>query len=406
MAPALGVYVHWPYCARVCPYCDFNVYRHRGRSDAQAALVEAILTDLSAQQAATAAHRLTSIYFGGGTPSLMAPVDVDWIIRACRALWPAASALEITLEANPTDADSARFEAFAKAGVNRLSLGLQSLDDAALKILGRNHGAEEARGAARLARRIFPQLSVDLIYALPGQTVEDWREALKHTVEALSPDHLSPYQLTIEPGTAFERAARRGRLASPKEDACADLFEATQTVLGALGFDAYEVSNHARGICAQSRHNLTYWRGEAYVGVGPGAHGRLFTDQGWAATEAALRPADYAALVARQGLGHPPPTVLSPKQRAEERVIMGLRTTEGVALSELAPLRLDADAGVVQDLAALELLMIHEQRLVATEAGRRILNAVTRRLVTEASGLGDQALVSSSPPRLSDGAAP
>lgn len=383
-APALGVYVHWPYCARICPYCDFNVYRHRGRNDAEAALVDAILTDLSTHQKATAGHRLTSIYFGGGTPSLLSPTDVARIIAACRFLWTASNALEITLEANPTDAESERFEALARAGVNRLSLGLQSLDDTSLKILGRNHGAEEAFAAASLARRIFAALSIDLIYALPGQTVVDWRQALRRAVEAFRPDHVSPYQLTIETGTAFERAVLRGRLSPPPEDVCADLFEETQTVLSDLGFDAYEVSNHARGSGARSMHNLTYWRGEAYVGVGPGAHGRLPTAYGWAATEAVARPADYVAQVSKEGFGHPNPPLLTPEQRAEERIIMGLRTTEGVALTDLAPLRLVPGEGVMQELAELGLLTVSEHRLFATEAGRCLLNAVTRRLLTKA----------------------
>ena len=405
-AQALGVYVHWPYCARICPYCDFNVYRYRGRTDAEGKLVEAILADLSAQAALTPDHRLTSIYFGGGTPSLMAPVDVARVIKACRALWSASSELEITLEANPTDAEAQRFEDFASSGVNRLSLGLQSLDDLTLKTLGRNHGEDEARAAAILARRIFPCLSIDLIYALPDQTVEGWRETLMRTVDALNPDHISPYQLTIEAGTAFERAVLRGRLTPTDEEACADLFEATQTVLRDLGFDAYEISNHARGVSARSRHNLTYWRGEAYVGVGPGAHGRLPTAGGWVATEAALRPADYVSLVGRQGLGYAPPALLSVTERAEERAIMGLRTTEGVALHELEPLSLGLGSDVLRELVELGLLTIRDQRLIATEAGRRVLNAVTRRLLTENRSSDRQALVSSSPPRESEGAAP
>lgn len=384
LAPALGVYVHWPYCARICPYCDFNVYRDRGRTGAEATLMDAILTDLSNHQSVTAEHRLTSIYFGGGTPSLMAPADVARIISTCCVLWPAASGLEITLEANPTDAEAIRFEDFAASGVNRLSLGLQSLDDMTLKSLGRNHSGAEARTAAVLARRIFSQLSIDLIYAVPGQTASGWREALRRTVDQLNPDHISPYQLTIEAGTAFERAVRRGQLAPLEEELCADLFEETQGLLSGLGFEAYEVSNHARGIGARSRHNLTYWRGETYVGVGPGAHGRLPTAKGWAATEAALRPVEYVSLVTRQGFGHPPPTLLSPQERAEERLIMGLRTTEGVAMSDLEPIGLDARSGVLQEMVELQLLSVPDHRLVATEAGRRLLNTVTRRLITEA----------------------
>ena len=247
---------------------------------------------------------------------------------------------------------------------------------------------------------------MDLIYALPDQAVEDWREALNRTVDALNPDHVSPYQLTIESGTAFERAVRRGRFSPPEEDVCADLFEETQAVLSAQGFEAYEISNHARGMKARSRHNLTYWRGEAYVGVGPGAHGRLPTSRGWVATEAALKPADYVSLVAGQSFGHRAPTLLSAHERAEERIIMGLRSTEGVAMHDLAPLTLSAGSPVLRELIELGLLTIDEQRLAATESGRRVLNAVTRRLLTENGNRDRQALVSSSPPRESEGAAP
>lgn len=381
-APRLGVYIHWPYCARICPYCDFNVYRHRGHVEAQASLVQAILKDLSAHRSATSDGRLGSIYFGGGTPSLLLPEDVARVITHCRALWPASNDLEITLEANPTDAEAERFSDFAKAGVNRLSLGLQSLNDDDLKRLGRNHSAQEAAKAANLARSIFPSLSLDLIYALPDQTRAEWRQALRSAIAAFSPDHVSPYQLTVEAGTALERASRRGQFSVPAEQTCLDLYEDTQSVLETLGFEAYEVSNHARSPSARSRHNLTYWRGETYIGVGPGAHGRLETEQGWMATEAALRPSDYVSLVDHQGFGHPAPTLLSPAERAEERVIMGLRSTEGVAFADLTPLELSADAAVVREIVELGLLDIRDRRLIATRAGRRVLNAVAERLIT------------------------
>lgn len=408
LAPALGVYVHWPYCSRICPYCDFNVYRHRGKGDADATLADAILADLVAHQTLTSNHRLTSIYFGGGTPSLMAPLAVERMIKTCRQLWAADNDLEITLEANPTDAEAGRFEAFAAAGVNRLSLGLQSLNDDELRTLGRNHTATSARDAAKLAREVFPALSVDLIYALPGQTIGAWRDALIRTVEGLGPDHISPYQLTIESGTAFERAVQRGRMSIPDEDAGADLFDITQSVLSELGFEAYEISNHARSVNARSRHNLTYWRGEAYVGVGPGAHGRLPTPSGWMATEAVARPGDYVATIERQSFGHHTQIVLSAQQRAEERVIMGLRTVEGVRLSDLAPLRLEPRADVVRELSALGLITVCDDRLMTTSAGRPVLNAITRRLLTTVQsdlGVRGQALVSSSTPRASDAAA-
>ena len=231
---AVGLYVHWPYCARICPYCDFNVVRDRGRGAAQTALFRAIVADLTAQADRLGPRRLVSIFFGGGTPSLM---DPDWagdVIAAARRLFQPAANLEVTLEANPTDAEAGRFAAFAAAGVNRLSLGVQSLDDAALAFLGRNHDAAAARRAAEVGRRAFPRLSIDLIYALPGQDVAAWRAALAEAI-ALGPEHISPYQLTLEPGTAFDRAVRRGRWAPPQGDAAGDLYETTQDGAGGRG---------------------------------------------------------------------------------------------------------------------------------------------------------------------------
>ncbi len=249
-AEEIGIYLHWPFCARICPYCDFNVVRDRGRGEAQATLFRAILADLSAQAERLGPRRLTSIFFGGGTPSLM---DPDWtgeIVSTARRLFQPAADLEVTLEANPTDAEAGRFAAFADAGVNRLSLGVQSLDDDALAFLGRNHDAAAARRAAAVARRAFPRLSIDLIYALPTQTAAAWRAALAEAL-TLGPEHVSAYQLTLEPGTAFDRAVRRGRWAPPQDDPAGELYETTQAVLGAAGFDAYEVSNHARGVPAR-----------------------------------------------------------------------------------------------------------------------------------------------------------
>ncbi|MDQ7813713.1 radical SAM family heme chaperone HemW, partial [Brevundimonas sp.] len=270
----LAVYVHWPYCARICPYCDFNVVRDRGRAEEQAALVRAILTDLEAQAALAGPRRLASIFFGGGTPSLMAPEAVAAVIERAQALFPPRGAIEITLEANPTDAESGRFAALAGAGVNRLSMGVQALDDAALAFLGRNHSADEARRAVAVAGRAFDRLSIDLIYARPGQTAAGWTAELTEALE-LGFEHVSPYQLTIEPTTAFGRAVARGAWTPPDEDQAATLYETTQAVLERAGFDAYEVSNHGRGPAARSVHNLHVWRGGDYLGVGPGAHGRL-----------------------------------------------------------------------------------------------------------------------------------
>ena len=381
----LGIYVHWPYCARICPYCDFNVVRDRGRGDAQTALFQAILTDLRAQAASLSPRRLVSIFFGGGTPSLM---DPDWageMIETARGLFDAAPDLEVTLEANPTDAEAAHFTAFAAAGVNRLSLGVQSLDDDALAFLGRNHDAATARRAAEIARRAFPRLSIDLIYALPGQSAAAWRAALSDAL-TLGPEHVSPYQLTLEPGTAFDRAVQRGRWSPPENDAAGDLFETTEAALSAAGFEAYEVSNHARGEGARSRHNLIYWRGGDYLGVGPGAHGRLTTPDGarWS-TLTPTRIADYVASVETAGCGAAERTRLSAGEEAQERLLMGLRTVEGVALDELAALELDA--ATIAHFRAEGLLAVTPARLIATRNGRQVLDRLTLELAQ--SGASD-----------------
>ncbi|HEY0646945.1 radical SAM family heme chaperone HemW [Phenylobacterium sp.] len=377
--PPLGVYVHWPYCARICPYCDFNVFKAKGREAEAAELAAAIVADLEAQRAITGPRELVSVFFGGGTPSLMDPAWAGEIVAAARRLWTPAADLEVSLEANPTDAEAARFAALADAGVNRLSLGLQSLDDAALRFLGRNHDAAEGRRAAQTAARVFPRLSLDLIYARPGQTPAAWADELRAAVD-LGPEHLSPYQLTIEAGTAFDRAVRRGLFVPPGDEAGADLYETTQAMLEAEGFEAYEVSNHARGAAARSRHNLVYWRGWDYVGAGPGAHGRITTGGARLATEAADRPADYIRGVHETGAGFESREALSPVQAAEERLLSGLRVREGVAFGEVAALGLSARHPTVRGLVNLGLLADDAERLIASPAGRRVLDSVTAEL--------------------------
>ncbi|PVM86873.1 coproporphyrinogen III oxidase [Caulobacter radicis] len=380
----LGLYIHWPYCARICPYCDFNVVRDRGRTDEQAALADAIIADMTAQRAMTGPRRLSSIFFGGGTPSLMDPEAVARVIETARALWTPEGDLEISLEANPTDAEAGRFEALAQAGVARLSLGVQALDDASLKMLGRNHDAGSARRAITTAARLFPRLSVDLIYARPGQTDAAWREELAEML-AYGPEHVSPYQLTIEAGTAFDRAVGRGKIVPPDEDLAAQLFETTQEVLEAAGFDAYEVSNHARGAAARSRHNLVYWRGVDYVGVGPGAHGRLTLASGpiggKVATTARARIADYIAAVAADGTGFERED-LTPVEAAEERLLLGLRIDDGVAFAEMAALDLSPDTPKVKSLVEAGLLVDDPARLRATRQGRLLLDRLTGVLAT------------------------
>ena len=375
----VALYVHWPYCARICPYCDFNVVRDRGRVDEQAGLVEAILADMEAQAALTGPRRLASIFFGGGTPSLMAPEAAAAVIALARTLFPPRGPIEITLEANPTDAEAARFAALSDAGVNRLSMGVQALDDAALKFLGRNHSADEARRAVAVAVRAFPRLSIDLIYARPDQTVDGWRAELTEALD-LGFEHVSPYQLTIEPTTAFGRAVARGAWAPPDEDRSAALYETTQTVLEAAGFDAYEVSNHARGVAARSAHNLHVWRGGDYLGVGPGAHGRLTLDGARTATVAHRRVGEYTAGVAR-GTPWSEKDTQSARDAAEEKVLLGLRTVEGVALTDLAALGRTAEAEPLAGLIGDGFLDLAMDRVRATRAGRPVLDGVLRAML-------------------------
>ena len=379
MPSSLALYVHWPYCSRICPYCDFNVVRDRGRAEEQAALVEAVLADLQAQASLTGPRQLASIFFGGGTPSLMDPAAVAAVIDRARALFPPAGDIEISLEANPTDAEADRFAALAAAGINRLSMGVQALDDASLAFLGRNHSAAEARRAVAVAARAFPRLSIDLIFARPGQTIEGWTAELTEALD-LGFEHVSPYQLTIELETAFGRAFRRGTLIPPDEDLAAALYETTQTMLEAAGFEAYEVSNHARGVAARSAHNLHVWRGGDYLGVGPGAHGRLTLEGARTATVAHRGIADYVAGVAA-GTPWSERTALSQAEAAEERVLLGLRTVEGAALADLETLGRRPDRSPLADLLADGFLARTGERVAATTRGRPVLDGVLKALL-------------------------
>jgi putative oxygen-independent coproporphyrinogen III oxidase len=373
----VAVYVHWPYCARICPYCDFNVVRDRGRGEEQARLVAAILSDLTAQAALVGPRRLASVFLGGGTPSLMVPDDVAAVLEHIQALFPGSGPVEVTLEANPTDAEAAHFAALARAGVNRLSLGVQSLDETALRFLGRNHSAQEARRAIDLAGAAFERLSIDLIHALPGQTPVAWADELR-TAVAMGFEHVSPYQLTVEPTTAFGRAAARGDWTPPDEDRAAALYETTQDVLEAAGFEAYEVSNHARGVAARSAHNIHVWRGGDYLGVGPGAHGRLTLAGARNGTVAHRKIAAYVEGVA-EGSPWSERDAMDSVSAAEERILLGLRTVEG------APMTAFVQVGAtdrVADLAADGFLSVVDGRVVATETGRPVLDAVLKALLT------------------------
>lgn len=374
--PALGVYVHWPYCARICPYCDFNVYKNREIDAGR--WRDALMRDLSYWAAKASGRKLTSLYFGGGTPSL-APLEViEGVIGACAELLGFAENAEITIEANPTDAEQARFAAFARAGVNRLSLGVQSFDDAALKFLGRDHSAADARRAVGLALRSFPRMSFDLIYALPGQSAEAWRRDLRDAL-ALGAPHLSLYQLTIEDGTAFANAVARKAWAPPEDGLAADLFDIAQEEAAAAGLPAYEISNHAAP-GGESRHNMLYWTGGDYIGAGPGAHGRVTIDGERIATETPLAPEAYLRAVETSGHGASLAEPLSAAAVLTERLSMGLRLAEGAALptEDFAML-----AERLPPLVEAHLLQRNGDRLVATAAGRRVLNAVLRELLAK-----------------------
>ena len=381
-----GLYVHWPFCLSKCPYCDFN--SHVAQHVDQSAWRDALLGELAHYAARTPGRTLTSIFFGGGTPSLMDTETTGDIIDAARRHWPSANDLEITLEANPGTVDAARFAAFRDAGVARLSMGVQALRESDLKFLGRRHDVNEARAAWRTAAKIFPRVSFDLIYARPHQTVAAWREELDEALREVNGcgiTHLSLYQLTMEPGTAMFDAHKRGEFILPDDDAGAALYDATQEACATAGYPAYEISNHARDGAA-CRHNLTYWRGGDYVGVGPGAHGRLTTAGLAHATRQIKAPALWLKRVAAEGHGTQAEEPLSAEDRAEELVMVGLRLSEGLDKARFArlagrPLAAVIDAGAVGALVGDGYLSDNPACLTATAKGRLALNAVLRALL-------------------------
>ena len=376
----LGIYVHWPYCARICPYCDFNVVRDRGRGGAQSALFRAILADLTAQAERLGPRRLVSIFFGGGTPSLMRPETVQAILDAIAGAWRVAPDAEITLEANPGTVDAERFKEIRGAGVNRLSMGLQALDDSQLKFLGRVHDSAQAIKAVELARATFPRISFDLIYARPGQSLESWRTELNRAI-SMAADHLSLYQLTIEPGTAFHPMAARGDFIMPDDDHAAALFDLTQEITEAAGLPAYEISNHARP-GAECRHNLLYWQGDDFLGIGPGAHGRLTDDQGRTTTHRRHRaPEIWRGMVTERGEGTADEGVLSGEDRVVELVMMGLRLTEGLSLAKFPDLEAALDQDGLNEMIGEGFLEKSGPFLRATPKGRLLLNGVIERLL-------------------------
>lgn len=374
-APGFGVYVHWPFCAAKCPYCDFNSHvRHGGvDQDRFAAAFEREIAHLAGLRGGA---DVTSIYFGGGTPSLMDPKTVGRILEAIHRAWPVGDAIEITLEANPTSVEAEKFRNYRAAGINRVSLGVQSLDDAQLKFLGRLHSAEEARAAVALARETFPRLSFDLIYARPGQTAEMWRRELEDAID-LAADHLSLYQLTIEQGTPFFDLHRKQAFTIPSPDDAAGLYELTQEITTSRGLPAYEISNHARP-GSESRHNLTYWRSGEWAGIGPGAHGRLNLADGRRALSCERHPESWLQLVEERGHALVEDEVLTLEEQADEMLLMGLRLREGFDTARyeeefghtLDPVRLSdlQEHGMVETLG--------NSRIRATSSGWLVLDAV------------------------------
>lgn len=323
-----GIYVHWPFCLSKCPYCDFNSHV-RARPVDEARFAAAYRTELAHRAGFTKGRTVSSIFFGGGTPSLMEPSTVAAVLDAIAGIWHVAPGAEITLEANPTSAEAERFHGFRAAGVNRLSLGVQALNAADLKLLGRGHTAGEALDAVRLAAKIFERYSFDLIYARPGQTIAAWKEELGAALLEAK-DHISLYQLTIEDDTPFARLHETGRLALPSGDEARALWDLTQDVTAKAGLPAYEISNHARP-GAESRHNLLYWRYGEYVGIGPGAHGRIFCAEGRRAQAAERHPGTWLALVEKNGHALVEDTALSIEEQGDEFLLMGLRLAEGIA---------------------------------------------------------------------------
>ena len=369
-----GLYVHWPFCQAKCPYCDFN--SHVASKIDQNAWVSAYLKELDRLGAETEGRVLNSVFFGGGTPSLMAPGTAEALLSALGKHWRLANDLEVTLEANPTSVEAGKFRDFRSAGVNRVSVGLQALNDPDLKALGRLHTAEEGKRAFEVARDTFDRVSFDLIYARQNQSLTDWEVELCEAL-TLAADHLSLYQLTIESGTAFaDRFARGGLKGLPNEDVSADMFELTQQLTAAADLPAYETSNHARP-GAESRHNLIYWKSGDWAAIGPGAHGRLTIDGKRWATEAPKAPGAWLSAVAK-GEGQETRTMLSSKEYEEERIMMGLRLKKG--------LHIDGDGYrekviEINHLSEYQLIEFDSESLRLTEHGRPLLNAILRELL-------------------------
>ncbi|MEZ5994261.1 MAG: radical SAM family heme chaperone HemW [Hyphomonadaceae bacterium] len=371
-----GIYVHWPYCAAICPYCDFNVYRARGAGNAP--LIEAIAADLQAHAERYGRREAASLFLGGGTPSLLSGAEIARLVDAAQRAFGLARDCEITLEANPEDAGL--FAEQAAAGVNRFSVGVQALRDDALKALGRRHDAACSLQAVAAAAATGQRVSIDLIYAREGQGLEAWRQELEQAL-ALPVEHVSLYQLTIEPKTAFARRVERREISPPDDDLSAELYELTQELCGAAGFGAYEISNHARAPAARSRHNVLYWSGSDWIGVGPGAHGRLTHEGARVATEAQPHPRDYVDAVRENGVGWVTEARLTGEEAADELLLMGLRVSEGVDIDEVGRLRGRAvDPEAILWLCGHGLLEHNGARVRLTARGRVVCNSIVAEL--------------------------
>ncbi|WP_394179080.1 radical SAM family heme chaperone HemW [Yoonia maritima] len=373
-----GLYIHWPFCQAKCPYCDFN--SHVVSKIDQKAWQTAYLSEIERVGAETQGRILRSVFFGGGTPSMMDPDLVDAILTKVRATWSMANDIEITLEANPTSVEAGRFVGYRQAGVNRVSMGIQALNDKDLRALGRLHTAQEALTAFSTARETFDRVSFDLIYARQGQTLTDWRDELTQAL-GLAIDHLSLYQLTIEDGTAFGDRYAAGKLRGlPDDDVAADMYALTQDVCGAANFEGYEVSNHARPGC-ESIHNKIYWSYGDYAGIGPGAHGRLTLGGTRFATEAPSAPMNWLSQVNRTGNGDSERAALSSEDQQSEMLLMGMRLREGVDLKRVSAANTDLFQNKINNLREIGMVDVAEGRLLLTPEGRPVLNAVLRELL-------------------------
>ncbi|WP_417253300.1 radical SAM family heme chaperone HemW [Celeribacter sp.] len=375
-----GLYIHWPFCQSKCPYCDFN--SHVAATIDQSDWERAYLSEIERVSRETSGRVLNTVFFGGGTPSLMDPDLVNSILSKVRDCWTLSNDVEITLEANPTSVESGRFQGYREAGVNRVSMGIQSLKDEDLKRLGRLHSVAEAQKAFDIARSTFDRVSFDLIYARQGQTIDAWRSELREAL-SMAIDHLSLYQLTIEQGTAFGDRYNRGQLRDlPSDDSAADMYFVTQDECEKAGMPAYEVSNHARN-GSESRHNLIYWRYGDYVGIGPGAHGRLTLDGKKYAIDTPLAPTSWLQSVTEKGHGENPRDLLSGYDQAVEYLMMGLRITEGIDLNRLSSLLGNEFTFKNKYLIEDGFISTENGRLSITGKGRPVLNAIIRELIPD-----------------------